>query len=85
MARLAAGTPVPGTTVRPVADLSGGDPRYRADRGEADPAVAAALAAYAAGTGGEHAVLLALADSRLLVPVVAVPGDDLPERAGAGD
>ncbi len=68
----------------PVADLSGGDPRYRADRGETDPAVAAALTAYAAGTGGEHAVLLALADSRLLVPVVAVLGDDLPEP-GAGE
>ncbi|HWG03029.1 MAG TPA: SseB family protein [Trebonia sp.] len=41
------------------------------DTGEADPAVAAALAAYADGTGGEHEVLTALAKSRLLVPVVA--------------
>jgi hypothetical protein len=50
--------------------LTGGDARYRADHGEADPAVAAALTAYAAGAGGERAVLLALGGSRLLVPVV---------------
>ena len=41
------------------------------DTGEADPAVAAALAAYADGTGSEHEVLTVLARSRLLVPVVA--------------
>jgi hypothetical protein len=58
-----------------MADLSAGDERYRDDHGSADPAVAAALQAYAAGTGGEHAVLIALADSRLLVPVVAVRAD----------
>jgi len=40
--------------------------------GSADPRVAAALDAYATGRGGEHAVLAALAASRLLVPVVAV-------------
>jgi hypothetical protein len=34
--------------------------------------VTAALDAYATGRGGEHAVLAALAASRLLVPVVAV-------------
>ncbi|HEY2316612.1 MAG TPA: SseB family protein [Streptosporangiaceae bacterium] len=65
-----------------MADLTAGDERFRDDHGAADPAVAAALAAYAAGTGGEHAVLEALADSRLLVPVVAVRADDL---AGAGE
>jgi SseB protein N-terminal domain len=59
-----------------MADLTAGDARYRNDRGDADPAVAAALAAYAAGTGGEHAVLVALAGSRLLVPVVAVRADE---------
>ena len=43
-----------------------------ADTGEADPRVAAALAAYASGTGGSADVVAALAVSRLLVPVVAV-------------
>src|SRR5690349_1260298 len=46
--------------------------RPAGDTGEADPAVTAALAAYAAGTLAEHAVLTAVAASRLLVPVVAV-------------
>jgi SseB protein N-terminal domain len=66
----------------PVTGLTGADARYRDDRGEADPAVAAALAAYAAGTGGEHAVLVALAASRLLVPVVSVLADPVPADAG---
>jgi SseB protein N-terminal domain len=59
-------------------ELTAGDERFLDDHGEADPAVAAALGAYAAGTGGEHAVLTALADSRLLVPVVAVLADEAP-------
>jgi hypothetical protein len=46
-----------------------GDPT---DRGGSDPGVAAALSAFAAGQGSEHAVLTALAGARLLVPVVAV-------------
>ena len=46
--------------------------RPAGDTGGADPAVAAALAAYAAGGATEHAVLTAVAASRLLVPVVAV-------------
>ena len=46
-----------------------GDPT---DRGEPDPQVAAALNAFAAGQGSEHAALTALAGARLLVPVVAV-------------
>ena len=62
-------------------ELSAGDPRFRNDRGGPDPAVTAALAAFAAGTCGEHEVLVALADTRLLVPVVAVSRD----TAGAGD
>lgn len=45
--------------------------RFRDDDGSADPAAAAALSAFAAGTGSEHAALLALAATRLLVPVVA--------------
>jgi hypothetical protein len=46
--------------------------RPAGDTGRADPAVTAALAAYAAGEATEHAVLTAIAASRLLVPVVAV-------------
>jgi hypothetical protein len=57
-------------------ELRAGDGRFRDDHGAADPVVSAALAAFAVGSGGEHAVLSALADSRLLVPVVAVLGDD---------
>jgi SseB protein N-terminal domain len=64
-------------------ELIAGDERYRADDGGADPAVAAALAAYAAGTGGEHAALIALAGSRLLVPVVAVQADELAGADGS--
>jgi SseB protein N-terminal domain len=60
-----------------VTDLAGGDPRYRDDQGGADPAVTDALTAFAAGTGSEHAVLTALAGSRLLVPVVAVASAEL--------
>ncbi len=45
---------------------------YPDDDGSADPQVAAALAAYAAGGTSEHATLTALAASRLLVPVVAM-------------
>ena len=48
--------------------------RPSGDTGEAASGVTAALAAYADGTGSEHAALLALAAARLLVPVVAVPG-----------
>jgi hypothetical protein len=42
------------------------------DRGDADPRAAAALHAFGAGLGSEHAALSALASARLLVPVVAV-------------
>ena len=42
----------------------------------------AALDAYAAGRGGEHAVLAALDASRLLVPVVAVLAEE--DRAAPG-
>jgi hypothetical protein len=71
-----------------VIELTGGDARYRDDVGEPSPAVAAAMAAYADGTGGEHAVLAALAGSRLLVPVLALPGEDsiaADEAAAGGD
>jgi type III secretion system (T3SS) SseB-like protein len=46
--------------------------RPSGDSGAAASGVTAALAAYADGTGSEHAALLALAAARLLVPVVAV-------------
>jgi SseB protein N-terminal domain len=69
-----------------VVQLAGGDERYRDDRGGADPAVTAALAAYAGGSGSENAALTALAAARLLVPVVAVPAAELTDadsgRAG---
>jgi SseB protein N-terminal domain len=47
--------------------------RPAGDAGGADPAVTAVLAAYAAGQATEHAALTAVAATRLLVPVVAVP------------
>jgi hypothetical protein len=59
-----------------MSDLRAGDERYRDDHGAADPVVATALAEYAEGRSGEHAVLVALAASRLLVPVVAVLAAD---------
>jgi hypothetical protein len=46
--------------------------RTAGDTGEADPAVIAVLAAYAAGEATELAALTVVAASRLLVPVVAV-------------
>jgi SseB protein N-terminal domain len=68
-------------------DLAAGDPAFRADTGEADPALAAALAAFSAGEGSEQAALIALSGSRLLVPVVAVPGEEDPAagRGGRGE
>jgi SseB protein N-terminal domain len=55
-----------------------GQPQYRGcvDDGSPDPRVSAALDAYAAGRGGEYAVLAALDASRLLVPVVAVLAEE---------
>jgi hypothetical protein len=53
-----------------------GNPRFRDDDGSADPAAAAALSAFAAAQGSEHAALTALARARLLVPVVAVLSED---------
>jgi len=55
-----------------VPELITGGPGDATDRGEPDPQVAAALSAFAAGQGSEHAALTALAGARLLVPVVAV-------------
>jgi len=47
------------------------DQRFSDDDGAAEPRLGAALTAYADGRGSEHAVLTALAEARLLVPVVA--------------
>ncbi len=52
--------------------------RFSGDDGSADPQVAAALAAFAAGSGSEHAALTALAGSRLLVPLVAALAQEKP-------
>ena len=46
--------------------------RPAGDTGEAGREVSQSLAAYAEGTGSEHAALTALAATRLLVPVVAL-------------
>lgn len=51
------------------------DPGFADDDGAADPAVAAALAAYASGSAGKSATLAALQTSRVLVPVMAVLGE----------
>ncbi len=64
-------------TVGDVLGISGGDPSFRNDDGSARPQVQSALADFAAGHGTEHAVMTALAGSRLLVPVVAVLADQL--------
>jgi hypothetical protein len=64
------------------------DSKFAADDGSADPSAAAALAAFAAGAGSEHAALTALATVRLLVPVVAAEvadGAPVPSAAGAPD
>ena len=58
------------------------EPEFPGDEGAADPAVLAALTAYASGQGSEHAALTALSRSRLLVPVVAVLAESDDEGAG---
>ncbi|MEV6669793.1 SseB family protein [Streptomyces sp. NPDC051162] len=51
------------------------DPGFADDNGAADPALTAALAAWADDPAAEPAVLAALPGARLLVPVVAVLGE----------
>ncbi|TJZ41964.1 SseB family protein [Streptomyces piniterrae] len=51
------------------------DPGFSDDDGSADPALAAALAAYGADRTAEPRLLAALAGARLLVPVVALLGE----------
>jgi hypothetical protein len=59
----------------PIAGRRIPDPGFAGDDGAADPALRAALAAYAGDPARQVDVLLALPTARLLVPVVAVLGD----------
>jgi SseB protein N-terminal domain len=68
-----------------VLEQNAGGRQRSGDQGGADPMVAAALSAYAAGTGSEYAALTALAGSRLLVPVVAVLSNEPHEADAAGE
>lgn len=62
------------------------DPGFADDRGEADPALAATLADHRRGVVPSGAVVAALQDARLLVPVVAVLGEvEVDERGLAHD
>lgn len=89
-AAAAAGATRPGRTggqpnySSPVPGLSSVVHHFGADDGSADPAAAAALAAFAAGTGTEHAALTSLASVRLLVPVVAATAEDVGARPPTG-
>jgi hypothetical protein len=65
--------------------LNPGGQQFRGDRGGADPAVTAALAAYQAGQGSELAALAALSAARLLVPVIAVLGEQSETTHGDKD
>ncbi|TSB13926.1 SseB family protein, partial [Streptomyces benahoarensis] len=51
------------------------DPGFSDDDGSADPALAAALAAYDRDRSAEPQLLTALSGARVLVPVVAVLGE----------
>ena len=51
-------------------------PQFPHDDGTAAAEVRQALSSYAEGRAGEHVVLAALADTRLLVPVIAVLTED---------
>jgi hypothetical protein len=68
-----------------VRSLNAAESQFSGDDGAADPAVLAALTAYAAGQGSEHAALNALASSRLLVPVVAVLSEEASGDAEAAE
>jgi|1186.fasta_scaffold153415_2 hypothetical protein len=58
------------------------DPGFADDDGSADPALAAALRAFAADPGRYLEVFPVLQRARLLVPVLAVPGDVEVDGAG---
>jgi hypothetical protein len=62
------------------------DPGFAGDHGQPDTALAAALAAYADGSGSQVDALAAVRGSRLLVPVVAVLGEvEVDDRGLAHD
>jgi hypothetical protein len=62
------------------------DPGFADDSGAGDPRLARLLGAHAAGTASSGAVLTALQDARLLVPVVAVLGEvEVDDRGLAHD
>ncbi len=69
--------PAPGAGHRSIPD-----PGFAGDDGSADPGLAAALAAYAADPRRHLEVFLALQRARLLVPVLARPGDAEVDAAG---
>ena len=58
------------------------DPGFAGDDGSAHPGLAATLAAYATDPERHLEVFVALQEARLLVPVVAVPGDVEVDGAG---
>ncbi|MFI5755789.1 SseB family protein [Streptomyces sp. NPDC051569] len=58
------------------------DPGFSDDDGTADPALTAALAAWAVDRAAEPRVLAALRGARLLVPVVAVLGESEEDENG---
>lgn len=61
-----------GYSLPAVSGLTIPEPQFPGDDGSADPRLAEALAGYAAGRIGAHAVLRLLQGARLLVPIVAV-------------
>jgi hypothetical protein len=65
----------------PIGDVS----RFGGDDGSADPAVAAALAAFSSGQGSEHDAVMSLARSRLLVPIVAAVASAPVEQQNVGE
>jgi len=65
--------------------LNPGGQQFRGDRGAADPLLTAALAAYQVGQVSEQAALTALAEARLLVPVIAVLGHGAPADGAPAD
>ena len=61
-----------GYSLPAVSGLTIPEPQFPGDDGSADPRLCEALAGYAAGRVGHHAVLRRLQSTRLFVPIVAV-------------
>ena len=62
-----------------------GGQRFAGDDGKADPRVAAILAGYAAGQELEQTALIALAGTRLLIPLVEREAGPEADHADAAD